>query len=455
MSKDGVKGRCHGCSRPGRVCNYCVWFNDVQQIAFTGNGCIVPFMAMFPARVNIVFGQRWVLAKKKHGNCPAEIVHVSEVQKQQRFRKKGDYRWLIQDDSRLDGFLIRNDHHPRRALVGGIPLRLEGANKTNANQRWLLVFPNDSPGLHKPFLIKSVQSDMYLVVEEAYQCVILQKDAPEQFWRMHDATRRAESFIPSEPSPQPTSPPQLDFMLLLCSFICFTPHLQKPAGGSSFGGNFSKTAFAAYVFPQGRQLQRDGTQRVEHKDQRQITGLVNPELCQSAHMAYSASSRFQRERLLTNYAQHAEGGVKLATFVTKKPAKRVMSSPTLPQPQEPVEVEMPVTDEAADLEGDEEAMEFTEEMAARAMNGRYYPHPSLTRGTLKLSRPKALAYGVDPAKDTGHACPFFEGTKHRFKDVQSLPEAQLRESMRSLKWKSDENWNNQDMHASLKITHFR
>lgn len=163
-------------------------------------------MAMFPARVNIVFGQRWVLAKKKHGNCPAEIVHVSEVQKQQRFRKKGDYRWLIQEDSRLDGFLIRNDHHPRRALVGGIPLRLEGANKTNANQRWLLCFPNDSPGLHKPFLIRSVQSDMYLVVEEAYQCVILQKDAPEQFWRMHDATRRAESFIPSEPTPQPTSP---------------------------------------------------------------------------------------------------------------------------------------------------------------------------------------------------------------------------------------------------------
>lgn len=32
-------------------------------------------------------------------------------------------------------------------------------------------------------------------------------------------------------------------------------------------------------------------------------------------------------------------------------------------------------------------------------------------------------------KDTGHACPFFEGNKHRFKDVQSLPEAQLRESM--------------------------
>ena len=28
------------------------------------------------------------------GNCPAEIVHVSEVQKQQRFRRSGDYHWL-------------------------------------------------------------------------------------------------------------------------------------------------------------------------------------------------------------------------------------------------------------------------------------------------------------------------------------------------------------------------
>lgn len=32
-------------------------------------------------------------------------------------------------------------------------------------------------------------------------------------------------------------------------------------------------------------------------------------------------------------------------------------------------------------------------------------------------------------KDHGHECPFFEGNKHRFKDVQSLPEAQLRESL--------------------------
>ena len=82
-----------------------------------------------------------------------------------------------------------------------------------------LCFPNDSPGLHKPFYIRSVQnpndgevvalmcgcshsdivshsivfqdvstclwpqaqSDMYLVVEEAHKCVILQKDDWEGF----------------------------------------------------------------------------------------------------------------------------------------------------------------------------------------------------------------------------------------------------------------------------------
>ena len=33
-------------------------------------------------------------------------------------------------------------------------------------------------------------------------------------------------------------------------------------------------------------------------------------------------------------------------------------------------------------------------------------------------------------QDKGYQCPFFEGSKHRFKDVQDQPDAQLRESMR-------------------------
>ena len=39
-------------------------------------------------------------------------------------------------------------------------------------------------------------------------------------------------------------------------------------------GNFSKTAFAAYVFPKGRQLQRDGTQR-RRKNRKRLLLLVD------------------------------------------------------------------------------------------------------------------------------------------------------------------------------------
>ena len=123
--------------------------------------------------------------------------------------------------------------------------------------------------------------------------------------------------------------------------------------------NYFTARCALQVFDHALQCKRNDalchwfrTCRVEHKDQRQITGLVNPELCswavqwsnmirltwqapclwfswcfmmiydlyvvallskgfpwlshfrgQSAHMAYSTSSRFQRERLLSNYAQ--------------------------------------------------------------------------------------------------------------------------------------------------------
>ncbi|CAE7247914.1 unnamed protein product [Symbiodinium natans] len=248
---------------------------------------------------------------------------------------------------------------------------------------------------------------------------------------------------------------------------------QKPSGGSSFGGNFRKTAFAAYVFPKGRQLERDGTQRIEHAEQRQIAGLVDPTVCQSAALVYSASKRFQKERLLTNYSQHAEGGVKLATFVTKKPNSRASSVPSLtraaaqtkapvpeptapvPEPVEPEPVEEALSEAAFADEEPEESQELSAAMQSRMMNSRWYPHPSLTRGSMKLSTPAALAQGVDPQKDKGYQCPFFEGSKHRFKDVQDQPDAQLRESMRSMKWKSADLWNSQEMHKSLKITSFR
>jgi len=126
----------------------------------------------------------------------------------------------------------------------------------------------------------------------------------------------------------------------------------------------------------------------------------------------------------------------------------------MPEPvQEPEPVEEVLSEPA--FEEEEQPQELSASMQSRMMNSRWYPHPSLTRGSLKLSTPAALAQGVDPEKDKGHQCPFFEGSKHRFKDMQDRPDAQLRESMRSMKWKSEDLWNSQEVHKSLKITSFR
>jgi len=86
------------------------------------------------------------------------------------------------------------------------------------------------------------------------------------------------------------------------------------------------------------------------------------------------------------------------------------------------------------------------------MNTRWYPHACSQRGELKLTGPAALLAGVDPAKDKGHKCPYYEGEKHRFATVKGLPGATATVPAKSLRWKSDEAWNNPEYQFSMKVT---
>merc|ERR1740121_2218908 len=91
--------------------------------------------------------------------------------------------------------------------------------------------------------------------------------------------------------------------------------------------------------------------------------------------------------------------------------------------------------------------------ASMSMNTRWYPHVCTNRGTLKLTKPASLLQGVDPAKDHPHECAFFEGRKHRFAEVKSLPGGKPGTPTKSMKWKSELHWNDADNHHSLKVTH--
>eukprot|EP00933_Yihiella_yeosuensis_P074485 TRINITY_DN83440_c0_g1_i1.p1 TRINITY_DN83440_c0_g1~~TRINITY_DN83440_c0_g1_i1.p1 ORF type:complete len:260 (-),score=47.18 TRINITY_DN83440_c0_g1_i1:153-932(-) len=243
---------------------------------------------------------------------------------------------------------------------------------------------------------------------------------------------------------------------------------KKPAGGSSLGGMYERAAFQGYLFPQGRQLERDGTQRVQRKEGRELVALDDANVKQQAMVCNALGAEVVRPgRLRRAVIECREKGTHLKPSFSspeigikperlerleREEAERARMYPSSPSGSAyPAGSEIPLEEEIA--EQIEEEPELTEHEVSRKVNSRWYPALSLCRGTLKYTLPMQLAYGVDPDKDKGHECPFYEAPKHRFKAVQDLPEAKPRTPPRSLRWKSDEHWNNPDLHFSLKVNH--
>lgn len=230
----------------------------------------------------------------------------------------------------------------------------------------------------------------------------------------------------------------------------------KPVGGSSFGGHFAKEAFAAYIFPRGKHLERDGTQKLQRREGREINRMEDPYVMQTADVAYTMGADLQKPcRLRRAVAEQR------AKPPSNSRLKLSESMPEIGIPRETQHQEIRHGDSHAeysehDLARPSSASDaeipvdaFT---AALMMNSRWYPHPCLNRGTLKLTGPAALAFGVDPLKDVEKRCPFYDAPKHRFKDVQSLPEARLRTPDRARRWLTDDAWNNPANHAAMKVT---
>lgn len=78
----------------------------------------------------------------------------------------------------------------------------------------------------------------------------------------------------------------------------------------------------------------------------------------------------------------------------------------------------------------------------------FYPHPSSHRGVLKLSAPAQAELGVDPIHfNVEHQCSFHE-KKHVYHD-----DHRPRTPQKSLKWRSQEHWDNAGHHSPLKVGH--
>lgn len=78
----------------------------------------------------------------------------------------------------------------------------------------------------------------------------------------------------------------------------------------------------------------------------------------------------------------------------------------------------------------------------------FYPHPSSHRGTLKLSAPAQAELGIDPIYfNVEHQCSF-HAKKHVYHD-----DHRPRTPPKSLKWRSQEHWDNAVHHSPLKVGH--
>lgn len=144
----------------------------------------------FPSRVNLVFGETWCLAKLGSGVCAAEVVSV-EVLMKRRAWKHADFRWLLGEaDSRSNDYLIRTDHHPQRALRGGIPVMLDDVKFGRNDTNHLWYFEYECGG----FYIRSSLSHMYLQVDASGK-LVFETGRPELLWRWHDATKKYKRFL--------------------------------------------------------------------------------------------------------------------------------------------------------------------------------------------------------------------------------------------------------------------
>jgi len=206
-----------------------------------------------------------------------------------------------------------------------------------------------------------------------------------------------------------------------------------PPGGSSFGGQFHKDAFNAYVYP------KPGARRTERQEHRSTA--CNPVAQHKASVFYTTAKESSEKpsRLKTQLDKWSDAEAKKPKSLWDD-AKAKHEAMELLKEEQRKSGERPPTPPVE---------------TAPAWDGvrTWCPHPSLLRGVCRLNKPRALDWGIDLTQAKGWDCPFWEAPRHRFEATASMPEARPATPTRSLRWRAAEDWDNPDMHAPYKITH--
>mmetsp|Transcript_6555 Transcript_6555/g.17581 ORF Transcript_6555/g.17581 Transcript_6555/m.17581 type:complete len:302 (-) Transcript_6555:97-1002(-) len=242
---------------------------------------------------------------------------------------------------------------------------------------------------------------------------------------------------------------------------------QTPPGGSNFGGNFQKKAFAAYVFP------KDGSTRLQMRDFEEAKGanlgggpgeLMHTVACQfhsvkeaekpsklrkefeyaRAHPPKQPGWEARCEAQLRASASSPQLGAQATPF--SAPAQMTQGGVDEPEMAATSPAEPPPTGLGRFM-----TMYTAKEVTADMLNPSSNPHPCLTRGFLKLSKGRARDWGVDLAQAPGYHCPMYEAPQDRMAIRREDPMAEPRVHGKSKKWGSEESWSNPENHASFKV----
>lgn len=221
---------------------------------------------------------------------------------------------------------------------------------------------------------------------------------------------------------------------------------QRPPGGSSYAGTFHKDAFASHIYPKVKgifPLADRRTERAEHK----FFTHEHPKMFAS-NLAFGT----QREPFAPS---------RLRKAVDTEAHRKATAPPTLYE-----KALMAKSSSVPDLSGSVEPQSFpidfsptppAPSQAASSKGGdmapttRWYPHPTLLRGELKICERRAFDWGYD-SDLPGYRCPFWEAEVHRFGKVASHPEARPRTPTKSLRWREEDAWSNPANHTALKVT---
>jgi len=234
---------------------------------------------------------------------------------------------------------------------------------------------------------------------------------------------------------------------------------RQPPGGSSFGGHFENRAFAAYIFPD------PGKRRHEPSEHQKLIGGTQAMHASSLAFTLAREAR-QKSRLRAACDEHLERLNAAPSKLLSISLHGSASSPSLHGSEAGHDTEVasarvesvPPSSRASargstglDLgSGGGLTGQDLLKQAAASMNTRKFPHPCTNRGSLKLTAPSALQWGIDPKKELTHQCPFWEGDAGR--SIARQDAARPRTPTKSLRWRSEAAWFDPANQTVLKVT---